>query len=202
LADFVIEDCEGKLPAESFKHLHAIKQRIFRMQRLLEDLLEYSKVGKDESNIKTFNSQTVIQSAMELSEIPPTINVEFTGDDYEVETWITPLETCLRNLIGNSVKHRDVKSGRIEIHCEQFDDFITFSVADDGRGIPSEHHERIFRMFEALKRRDEVEGSGMGLAVVKKTVEIYGGSITVESPNKWSGSTFHLRWPNSIQVPA
>jgi PAS domain S-box-containing protein len=200
LADFVFADCKDKLPAESMKHLQMIKDRIFRMQRLLEDLLEYSQAGQDDSGTRTMSSLAVVQAAIDLCDPPAAINIELTGDDTKLETWITPLETCLRNLIGNSIKHRAHPTGRIRIASEQSGDFITFSVSDDGCGIPVQHHERIFRMFEVLRRRDEVEGSGMGLAVVKKTVEAFGGSITVESPNSWSGSTFHLRWPNASRT--
>ncbi len=200
LADFVIADCKDILPEESIKHLQMIKKRIFRMQQLLEDLLEYSQVGHDTGSTRKVNLNCVIQSAIELCEIPANIKLEFIGDDTEFETWVTPLETCIRNLIGNSIKHRDHPGGRVRIETKQSVNFITFSVCDDGRGIPVEHHERIFRMFEALKRRDEVEGSGMGLAVVKKTVEAIGGSVTVESPNFWGGCTFHLHWPNGPRV--
>lgn len=198
LADFVIEDCNDKLPPECLEHLQTIKLRIFRMQRLLEDLLEYSQVGHGQSLRQTARSRAVIDRTIELCSIPSTISVEVIDEDVEVETWITPLETCLRNLVGNSVKHRDSATGRIQVRCRQIDDFILFSVSDDGRGIPAEHFERVFRMFETLRRRDEVEGSGMGLALVKKTVETYGGSISVESLNEWSGTTFHLRWPNAM----
>jgi signal transduction histidine kinase len=180
-------------------HLQTIKQRIFRMQRLLEDLLEYSRVGHGQLEKQTGSLRTLIDHAIELCCIPTTITLEVDGVDFEIETWLTPLETCLRNLIGNAVKHRDSPTGRIQIRFECGDEFIQLSVADDGRGIQAQHFERIFRMFETLRRRDEVEGSGMGLAFIKKTLETYGGRISVESPNLWSGTTFHLFWPNATR---
>jgi signal transduction histidine kinase len=71
-------------------------------------------------------------------------------------------------------------------------------VEDDGPGIDPQHHERIFQIFQSLKPRDQVEGSGMGLAVVKKTVENQGGSIMVRSDGQ-QGSTFRFTWP--LRIP-
>ena len=73
---------------------------------------------------------------------------------------------------------------------------IEFTVADDGPGIDQAFHARIFQMFQTLKPRDHVEGSGMGLALVKKTLEVYGGRIDVESADQ-QGSTFRFIWPKN-----
>ena len=106
----------------------------------------------------------------------------------------TPLETVLRNLINNAIKHHDRADGHVHIVAEEHDDFVEFCVIDDGPGIHPQYHERIFELFQTLKPRDQVEGSGMGLAIVKKTVENYGGSITVES-TEGEGATFRFTWP-------
>ncbi len=73
---------------------------------------------------------------------------------------------------------------------------MEFSVADDGPGIAPGFHERIFELFQTLKPRDQVEGSGMGLAIVKKTVESMGGSISVDSA-AGAGAVFRFTWPKS-----
>ena len=73
-------------------------------------------------------------------------------------------------------------------------DYYRFSVADDGPGIAEEYQERVFAMFQTLRPRDEVEGTGMGLALVKKTIEIHGGTVTMES-KLGEGTTIHFTWP-------
>jgi signal transduction histidine kinase len=73
-------------------------------------------------------------------------------------------------------------------------DWVEFTVLDNGPGIAPEHHERIFQIFQSLKSRDKVEGSGMGLAVVKKTIESHGGRIEVDSA-LGQGATFRFTWP-------
>jgi signal transduction histidine kinase len=82
----------------------------------------------------------------------------------------------------------------VRIAVEDLGDWMAFSVADNGPGIAPHHHERIFQIFQSLKPRDQVEGSGMGLAIVKKTIESQGGHIAVES-NIGQGATFRFTWP-------
>ncbi|MFK7819800.1 MAG: ATP-binding protein, partial [Planctomycetaceae bacterium] len=105
-------------------------------------------------------------------------------------------ELVFRNLIGNAIKHHGSNNGTIEISSKEadVDGFVRFSVKDDGQGIEPRFHDRIFAIFQQLKPRDQVEGSGMGLAIVKKVIESRGGSIWIES-NPGDGSTFHFTWP-------
>jgi signal transduction histidine kinase len=111
-----------------------------------------------------------------------------------LHTYAAPLETVLRNLVSNAIKHHDKPQGKIEISAKVKGDFIEFSVADDGPGIDPAFHDRIFQMFQTLRPRDQVEGSGIGLAVVEKIISNVGGTIRLESaPNK--GATFIFTWP-------
>ena len=110
-----------------------------------------------------------------------------------------PLETVLRNLIGNAIKHHDdPEEGWVRISAEDKGDWVEFTVADNGPGIDPQHHERIFQVFQTLKPRDQVEGSGIGLAVVKKTVENQGGEVRLV-PHSARGATFWFTWPKRPQ---
>jgi signal transduction histidine kinase len=105
------------------------------------------------------------------------------------------LEQVLRNLINNAIKHHDKQSGEVILCVKRAGDFVEFVVRDDGPGILPQFHDRIFHLFQTLKRRDEVEGSGMGLALVKKLVEQQNGCITVHSHGNGTGAEFRFRWP-------
>jgi signal transduction histidine kinase len=107
-----------------------------------------------------------------------------------------PLETVLRNLMGNAIKHHHRADGCIRVTAIDLVDQVEFRIADDGPGIAPSFHERIFELFQTLQPRDQVEGSGMGLAIVKKTVESLGGSITVDS-DVGTGAMFRFTWPKS-----
>jgi signal transduction histidine kinase len=99
----------------------------------------------------------------------------------------------LRNLVGHALKHHDGPPGKVTVSVEEAGDLLRISVADDGPGIPPEHHDRVFQMFQTLRPRDEVEGSGMGLAIVKKLVQSQGGTIGVESLER--GTVIRFTWP-------
>jgi len=106
-----------------------------------------------------------------------------------------PLQQVLMNLVGNAIKHHHHKeSGCVEVTVEDSGDFYAFAVKDDGPGIPTRFHEQVFKMFQTLKPRDQVEGSGMGLAIVRKNIEVYGGTLDLES-DVGKGSAFRFTWP-------
>jgi signal transduction histidine kinase len=106
-----------------------------------------------------------------------------------------PLEVIFRNLLDNAIKHHHRPAeGHVYISAQTQASWVAFTVTDDGPGIAPQFHERIFQVFQTLKPREEVEGSGMGLAVVKKMIENRAGQIWLES-SEGQGATFHFTWP-------
>jgi signal transduction histidine kinase len=110
-----------------------------------------------------------------------------------------PLQQILMNLVGNAVKHHDKKQGRIWVTVEDCGGRYAFAVRDDGPGIAPRFHAQIFEMFQTLRPRDQVEGSGMGLAMVRKNIEVFGGTLALES-SEGHGSTFRFTWPKTQQM--
>jgi signal transduction histidine kinase len=104
------------------------------------------------------------------------------------------LEQVLLNLIANALKHGGRPDLCVEVGVEDAGERWCFYVKDDGNGIPSEYHERIWGMFQTLRARDEVEGTGIGLSVVRKIVESQGGRAWVEG-HEGQGATFRFTWP-------
>jgi PAS domain S-box-containing protein len=201
LAQWISEDARDVLPQESQQHLELMHQRIDRMERLLTDLLTYSRVGREKHQAETIDTTRLVHEVVEFLAPPPGFSIR-VGSLPHVVGPRPPLEQVFRNLIGNAIKHHDRPDGRIEIDAvaeKGEGDFIEFLVRDDGPGIPEQYHEQIFQLFQTLKPRDQVEGSGMGLALVKKIVENQGGTIILKSaPGK--GATFHFAWPRSPQA--
>jgi signal transduction histidine kinase len=105
-----------------------------------------------------------------------------------------PLQQVLMNLIGNAIKHHDKPVGNISVTIEDTGPEFAFTVADDGPGIAKKFHERAFKMFQTLKPRDQVDGSGMGLAMVRKHVATVGGTLSLESEEN-AGCVFRFTWP-------
>ena len=111
-----------------------------------------------------------------------------------IECEETRIMQVFQNLLSNAIKYMDKKQGQIKVGCTGEDGLWRFSVCDNGPGIEEKHFEKIFQMFQTLSSRDEYESTGVGLTVVKKIVELYGGGIWVES-KVGEGSTFFFTFP-------
>jgi signal transduction histidine kinase len=129
--------------------------------------------------------------------VPKGMSVEVSGSLPTFTTYVTPLEQVFRNLIGNAIKHHPGPTGKVVVACEESDEIYRFSVTDDGAGIPQEYAERVFQMFQTLKPRDEVEGSGMGLAIVSRIVEWQDGRVWFAPGPGGRGTVFYFQWRKS-----
>ncbi len=198
LADWITEDAGDRLPTPSREHLEKLQGRAVRMERLLDDLLTYSRVGRRDGVVEGVKIELLIQDMLYLLAPPSSFQVIITGDMPVLLTPRTPLELVFRNLIGNAIKHHhQPDQGIVQISTRDLGDFVEFAISDNGPGIDPQYHERIFGMFQTLRPRDQLEGSGMGLAIVKRAVEYRGGAITVESV-EGVGTTFHFTWPKKV----
>jgi signal transduction histidine kinase len=194
-AKWLEEDLQGSLSEETRKLLGLMRNRIDRMERLLDDLLDYSRAGRSDATIRETHVGEMIENIVGVLNPPPHIKVRIQGELPVIATANGQLEQVLRNLINNAIKHHDKETGEVVIAGDLRGDVVEFSVRDDGPGIRPEYHEKIFKLFQTLKRRDEVEGSGMGLAIVKKLVEQQNGTITVHSQGDGRGTEFRFEWP-------
>lgn len=195
LAEWITEDSAAVLSPKSLAHLDKLNGRIKRMERLLDDLLAYSRVGRTHQPPERVDTRLLVQETADLLNLPAGFHVVLPESMPVLYTERVPLATVLRNLIQNAYKHHDhPERGCVTIGVDDLGDALQFSVADDGPGIAPEYHEHVFELFRTLKPRDQVEGSGMGLSVVKKTVESRGGWIRLTS-SPGSGATFTFTWP-------
>ena len=193
IADWIREDCPDELGEVASNHLDTLKGRVARMKKYLDDLLEYSRIGRVEAKREMIELRILIDDAIQLSGAPASFPVEFESQVECLETNRAPLLNVLLNLISNAAKHHDKESGTISIQCESDEHRARFEVVDDGPGIAEEFHARVFQIFTTLQPRDKVEGSGMGLAFVKKTVENFGGKAWIESNGK-RGTKICFTW--------
>ncbi len=197
LASWIEEDSGHLLPADSLKHFQTIEARVHRMEMLLNDLLQYARVGTTESEAERVNSATLVEDLVGLCDNPLRVQIIVSGSLPIFVTIRTPLEQVFRNLISNAIKYNDKGDrGIVQISCENVDDSFVFKVKDNGPGISPQHHERVFQMYQRVGDTN-TEGTGMGLAIVKKQVEKHGGRISVES-NADAGVTFSFSWPESF----
>lgn len=199
LAAWIDEDSGDQLPESSRRHLGQIQQRVHRLQTLLDDLLHFSRAGRRETALEAVDSGGLIRDVISILNPPASFRIEVGEAMPVLETFRTPLQHVLQNLIGNALKHHDRENGLIRVNAVQEGKWCTFTVVDDGPGIDPAFHDRIFMMFETLRPRDDVEGSGMGLAIIRKLVETCGGQITVDS-ELGKGARFTFTWPQETVV--
>ena len=199
LAGWLQEDLANVLVGDSRKHLDLLRHRTHRMERLLDDLLAYSRAGRVPADIVRTDTSRLLAEIVEMISPPPGFTVTSVPTLPVFATAVTPLRQVITNLIANAIKHHDRPSGAIELSARRVGERYEFTIADDGPGIPPEFHERIFGMFQTLRPRDEVEGSGIGLALVRRIVARYGGTVTVECPPP-RGSRFCFTWPQTIST--
>jgi PAS domain S-box-containing protein len=179
-------------------HTELLRNRIKRMEKLLDDLLIFYRAGKAEGELTQVDMNLMVSEIFEIQNNKPGLRLVINNPLPILETFTTPLELIIRNFFSNAIKHHDKQEGVIQVSSKFIDHhFVEFSVCDDGPGIPEQFHERIFGMFQTLKPRDELEGSGMGLALIKKIVEGYGGKVDVKS--KGRGACFSFSWPLVIR---
>ncbi len=198
LSTWIEEDLAANEVAAVTDHTLLLRNRIQRMEKLLDDLLLFYRAGKTEGNIIDIDVNQMAIDIFEIQNNKPGLRLECINELPKFTTLVTPFELIIRNLFSNAIKHHDKPEGIIQISSRQLDNgYLEFSVSDDGPGIPEKFHSRIFGMFQTLKPRDELEGSGMGLALIKKIIETYGGYVTLKSSGR--GSCFSFSWPKTIR---
>lgn len=194
LAAWIEEDSAEHMSQQSQSDMKTLRNRVNRLDALLGGLLQYAKTGKSEVPFVLIDTNQLVEGVAELLSPVPTMEIKVSETMPIIPTHRVPLEQIFQNLISNAIRHHDKKSGTIEVGGRDFGSFVEFYVTDDGPGISPQYHEKIFQMFQTLKRRDEVESSGIGLAVVKKLVDAYGGYVRVESIVGQRGTTFKFSW--------
>jgi signal transduction histidine kinase len=195
LATWIAEDAAATLPETSKEHLKKMQSRIKRMDKMLDDLLMYSRVGRGYySNKESFNVGILVEEVVDLLEPPPDFAIVIQEKMPTLTTHRVLLELVFKNLIENAIKHHNRPEGQVTISAREVEGFIEFSVTDDGPGIEKAFHERIFQIFQTLRPKDEIEGSGVGLALVKKAIEGQGGAIHIISA-EGQGTSFRFTWP-------
>ncbi len=189
------EDLGKTLDADSQENLDLIRSRVKRMERLLDDLLEYSRIGRKLSTQEDqiVDGDVLLDDVLQLLSRDPETKVNVDPAFAGIKLPKMPLQQIFLNLIGNAIKHGNADDTQVDIGLEDHGDFYCFKVSDNGPGIAPEYHGKIFQMFQTLKPRDVVEGSGMGLAIVRKHIEQRGGRIWVES-REGEGATFNFTW--------
>ncbi len=193
LAGFVIEDSAKQLSEESGDNLRMLVERTALAQRMIDELLDYCRAGFHRGEEVEVDCRTLLNEVVASVPMPAGFVVELPEDLPRLRTYASPLRHVLLHLIDNAVKHNESENGQVRVRCLDQGRRVRFDVSDNGPGIEQQHSERVFRIFQKLGKHG---GSGVGLALAKRRVELFGGSIGFESQPS-EGTTFFFTWPKA-----
>ncbi|PKV66475.1 sensor histidine kinase [Pontibacter ramchanderi] len=193
---WVKEDMGQNLPDNIKEYLMMMRVRVHRMENLINGILALARVDRNSYVQEMVDVHQLLTEVTDMASPPEGFTITIGAGMPQIYTERVHLHQVFLNLISNAIKYHNRKDGRIDITCQEAENFYTFSVSDDGPGIEPEYHERIFVIFQTLQERDAVESTGVGLAIVKKIVEHHGGNIWVAS-SPGQGATFSFTWPKN-----
>jgi len=191
---WILDDYKDLLDDNGKNHLELLSNQVSQMYDLIDGVLKYSKAGHLKNQKEWIDLKILVPKIINMIQVPDNIEITTDGEMPTIEFERTQISQVFQNLLSNAIKYIDKTHGRIKIGCIEKGDNWKFSVTDNGRGIEQKNFDKIFRMYQTLEPRDEFKSSGIGLALVKKIIETYGGTIWVES-ELGRGSTFIFSLP-------
>jgi len=198
LATLLLKGQNTAKSSEDKEILNLMIYSVERMHNLIENLLEYARTGKTKDPIVDSPLADILDEIQSLLNPPDAITISYDRDLPSLTGQRTLITQVFQNLISNAIKYNDKEAGSIDICFEADDDHYHIAVKDNGPGIAPKYHKKIFGLFERLETDQNVESTGVGLALVKKITEQHGGRVSIES-EFGQGSTFIVSWPTSIE---
>ncbi len=189
LTHWISSDYSDSFDEEGRMQMNLILQRVKRMDSLIDGILRYSRLGRVREKTETLDLNLLVNEVIDSIAPPNTIEITIESILPTILSDSVRMEQLFQNLIGNAIKYMDKDKGLIRVGCSDKDDYWQFNVSDNGPGIDRKYHDKIFQIFQTLSSRDEHESTGIGLAMVKKIISLYRGSIWVESETG-KGATF------------
>jgi PAS domain S-box-containing protein len=193
LSEWIEEDLGGGISTEIRSQMQLLRGRVYRMQALLNSLLEYSRSGRRQNPITTVDVNQLLTSIIQALAPPDTFTIDIASPMPIINTRRQPLQQVFTHLIDNAIRHHPTETGIVKISVIEQGSYYEFAITDNGEGIDPQFQAKIYTIFQTLKARDLQENVGAGLAIVKKIVIAEGGTIQLESATG-RGATFRFTW--------
>ncbi|MFM7901486.1 MAG: sensor histidine kinase, partial [Bacteroidota bacterium] len=198
LTGWIEEDAGHMLPDDVRKNFNLIKERVVRMESLINGILDYSKVAKKNSHVEDQDLQAIIEEVISMLN-DGSCKITIADKIPHVHADRTKIQQVFMNIIGNAIKFNTKEEKTVVIRYKDQGDVHRFSISDNGPGIDPRFHEKIFQIFQTINSRDSFESTGVGLAIVKKIIDEQTARVWVES-EPGNGTTFHFTWPKDSEV--
>lgn len=195
LSEWIQEDLGNSISEETKKNMSILRGRVFRMEALINGLLEYSKIGRENIPSERTDVQLLLKDIIDLLSPPAHFKINLPKKLPVFKTKKILLQQVFINILANAFKFGNKAEGMVSIRVSEVGPYYRFTIEDNGIGIEPAYHEKIFGIFQTIEARDMVEGTGIGLSIVKKCVEDMGGTISLES-EVGQGAKFTFTWPS------
>jgi len=192
LVTWIKGEKENVLNAQTQQYISLIEEKVEKMDYLIEGILTFSKIDSYEDANELVDLNKIIENIIKIIDIPPHIEVTIAKKLPVKNTNRFRMQQLFQNLISNAIIHNDKEKGEVVIDFTEDEKCYTFSVQDNGPGIPKKFRNKIFQLFESYS--SDNKSTGIGLSIVKKIVEKYNGKIWIES-EKEIGTTFYIKMP-------
>lgn len=194
LSSWVSEDYGEILDEQGKGYLTLMKERVQHLDALINGILEYSRIGRVEQQREAIEITPLLEQVLTSLSFPQTFEFHIDQMPSVLHASRVRMTQIFQNLIGNAVKYMDKPNGVITITCQDRKNEWLFGIQDNGPGISPKFHQTIFTIFQTLQSETNPESTGLGLTIVKKIVDMYGGNIWVESEDG-GGATFYFTLP-------
>ncbi len=194
LSDWIVQDYSDAIDDEGKMQFNLLTGRVKKMERLIDGILQYSRANKGDEEKELVTMNEVVDEVVEMLSPPDNIRVNIQAMMPELFVSRTRIQQVFQNIISNAIKYNDKQDGMISIECNEVDRNWVFSIADNGPGIDEKYFEKVFQIFQTLEVEASYESTGIGLTIVKKTIELHGGEIWLES-ELGKGTTFFFSLP-------
>lgn len=187
MISWIEEELSEKLNNNSSNYLNHVRENITKMEGLISDILSYSTVGSEFIRETNIDMNKCLEELIDYNFTPDHIKIQIKQDLPIIKGDTYRIEQLFQNLITNAIKYNNKEHGLVEISYQDLDQFHQFSVRDNGIGIEPKYHDKIFQTFQKL--HEQKDSSGVGLSIVKRIVQSYGGEIWLNS-ELGRGTTF------------
>lgn len=196
LAEWIDEDSDSKLSEEAKRYFEILKNRVRRMERLINGILEYSRINRTDEPDEAVAIGPVIDKIFQS--LTKSLPIELKTEQYLPTLSSNPavIRRIFEHLIHNATQFNHSETPKIWVYSEPRPDGVAVLIRDNGPGIDGRFHGKVFEIFQTLNNKDEIETTGIGLAVVKKAMEQMGGGVILHNPQE-GGTLVELHFPSN-----
>jgi signal transduction histidine kinase len=198
LADYLMSDYGDEVDENGKMQFNQLQGRLTRMNDLIDEVLRSSRIGRPREETGQVDMHELVQEVISMLAPPESVTIQVRDRLPVAKGELTRIAQVLQNLLSSAIKRVDGPQGQIDVTCEELGQFWRFGISDNGPGLEKAHLDNVFQFSPTPATQDDAENAGIGLPLVKRIVESYGGGIWVES-EVGKGSTFFFTLPK-LQV--